>query len=143
MTRTQPAYQETNSIASQRLHVLQFDRGVTIESRVPPANSNAVLLDGKSAPIATGIVVTSCLNNTLRHSRPAGRVADDWISPAFPAPASRPVIGIIGPAEESFGLRKSPTAPMLRVLALVADGLAVGPGWRRRTCLGQKSDARR
>lgn len=35
-----------------------------------------------------------------------------WFRPALPAPASKPVAGIIGVAEERFGLRKGPTAPM-------------------------------
>ncbi len=120
----------------------QFDPGMTVATSVPPANSNAVSLLGKSVQVTAGIVVTICLNYTLRHSRIAGQVADDWISPAFPAPATTPVTGIIGPAEESFGLRKSPTAPMLRA--------SPSGGWQTHSPRGvvvglvsDKSDARR
>src|SRR5260221_6995129 len=101
-------------MAPRKSQLVQLDRAVTAESRRLSANSDAFCLPAKSVNLGAGIAVTICLNNTLRHSRAAGAVADDWISPAFPAPASTPVTGIIGLAEERFGLRKSPTAPMQR-----------------------------
>ena len=114
---------------------------MTVESRAPPANSHAVSLSGKSVKTGTGIVVTFCPNNTLRHSRAPGEVADDWISPAFPAPASTPVTGIIGLAEERFGLRKSPTAPMQRAGPIGGWFCRLAARCCRRTCLGQKRRA--
>src|SRR5262249_50953290 len=103
---------EANSAVPRSPHLIHPYPDVTVDPSVAPANSGPVFLSGKSVQLGAGIAVTFCLNNTLRHSRPIREVADDWISPAFPAPASTPVAAIIGLAEERFGLRKSPTAPM-------------------------------
>lgn len=65
----------------------------------------------------------------------------NWVSPALPAPATRPEAGIIGIAEERFGLRKSPTAPM-RCASPMAGGLGQLTGVVRMSdFLGQKRRA--
>lgn len=133
---------EANPAGPHSPQIIQIYPVVTVAIRVPTANSTSVSRTGIRARTGTGIVVNSCLNNTLRHSRPVGQVADDCFRPVFPAPASTPVTGIIGVAEERFGLRKSPTAPMCHVPAQLADGLAVlCLRCCRRTCLGQKRRA--
>lgn len=111
---------EVNSAVPQVPQFPQTDPDVTVALSMRTANSPAVSRIGNHVISGTGIVVTFCPNNTLRHSRPVGQVADDLVRPVFPAPASTPVAGIIGVAEERFGLRKSPTAPMPRA----------SPNWR-------------
>jgi hypothetical protein len=48
-----------------------------------PANSHADSLAGKDVKLMLGIAVNACINNTLRHSRPAGRVADHLVQTCF------------------------------------------------------------
>lgn len=93
-------------------HSLQFDPLLTIRTKAPTSKSHAVCLPGMDGKLCLPFAVTFCLNNTLRHSRPAEPRVDDLSSPALTAPATKPKAGIIGVAEERFGLRKSPTAPM-------------------------------
>lgn len=133
---------EVNSAFRCVPHPLQFDPDLRVETGLRTANSDAVSRTGMSARTGTGIVVTICLNNTLRHSRQVGQVADDLVRPVFPAPASTPVTGIIGVAEERFGLRKSPTAPMPHVPAQIGGWFSrLALRCCRRTCLGQKRRA--
>lgn len=77
------------------------------------ADSRAVSLCGKAGKTGPVLDVTIFPNNGLRHSRQTEQADDDWISPALPAPAFTPAAGVIGLTEESFGLRKSPTVPMV------------------------------